>query len=44
LERNGLLESDWRVDLIAIEISPGGAIGRVDHYQNVIDDDPDART
>lgn len=44
LERNGLLESNWRVDLIAIEVAPSGAIGRVDHYQNVVDDDPEART
>lgn len=42
LEHNGLLESNWRVDVIAIEVTPDGAIGRVDHYQNIIDDDPDA--
>jgi putative endonuclease len=44
LERSGLLESNWRIDLIAIEVSPGGAIERVDHYKNVVDDDPEART
>ena len=43
LATNGLLDSDWRVDLIAIEITRGGAIGRVDHYQSVVDDDPDVR-
>jgi putative endonuclease len=43
LQQNNLLESAWRVDLIAIEISRGGAIGRVDHYQNVVEDDPEAR-
>jgi len=42
LEHNGLLESDWRVDVIAIEINASGGVGRVDHYQNVVDDDPQA--
>lgn len=43
LEQNGLLDADWRVDVIAIETSRGGAIGRVDHYENVVEDDPEAR-
>jgi len=43
LEQNNLLESTWRVDVIAIEVARGGAIGRVDHYQNVVEDDPEAR-
>jgi putative endonuclease len=43
LEQNQLLESTWRVDVIAIEVSRGGAIGRVDHYQNVVEDDAEAR-
>jgi putative endonuclease len=44
LERKGLLESSWRVDVIAIEVRRGGGVRRVDHYQNVLEDDPEART
>jgi putative endonuclease len=43
MEQKGLLESDWRIDVIAIEVAPWGSIRRVDHYQNIVDDDPEAR-
>jgi putative endonuclease len=43
LQQNDLLESAWRVDLIAIEISREGALERVEHYQNIVEDDPEAR-
>lgn len=44
LEQHGLLDADWRVDLIAVELGRDGAIGRLDHYLNVVADDPEART
>jgi putative endonuclease len=43
LEQNNLLDAAWRVDVIAVEIGRGGAIERVEHYQNVVEDDPEAR-
>jgi putative endonuclease len=43
LQQNNLLEAAWRIDLIAIEVGPGGALERLDHYQNVVEDDLQAR-
>ena len=40
MERNGLMESDWRVDVIAIEGSPRGGLERIEHYQNVLEAEP----
>lgn len=41
MDRHGLMESDWRVDVIAIEGSPRSGLDRIEHYQNVLDADPD---
>lgn len=38
LEAAGLVERDWRVDLIAIECSRTGTIRRFDHIRDVLDD------
>lgn len=41
LEAQELLDSDWRVDMIALEYTPGGRISRYEHYENVIQGNPE---
>lgn len=43
LEASDLVEVDWRIDVIAIERSADGTLGRLDHYVNAIGEAPDLR-
>jgi putative endonuclease len=29
-------EGDWRIDVVAVEMAPGGRVLRIDHYENAI--------
>ena len=29
-------EGDWRIDVVAVEMEPGGRLLRVDHYENAV--------
>jgi putative endonuclease len=40
LETNDLLDAAWRVDLVAIDRAPSGALRRLEHYVDVVDGDP----
>lgn len=37
LESIDELQADWRIDVIAIEQSSDGQIGRIEHYVNAVD-------
>ncbi|MFP3854749.1 MAG: YraN family protein [Anaerolineales bacterium] len=37
LESINELQADWRIDVIAIEQSSDGQIGRIDHYVNAVE-------
>jgi putative endonuclease len=41
LTANDLHESAWRVDVIAIDLSPSGAVVRLEHYPDAIEGRPD---
>jgi putative endonuclease len=36
LEETEQLDANWRIDVIAIERTSGGAVGRLDHYPNAV--------
>ena len=38
LERFDLVDSDWRIDLISVEMTPSGRVTRIDHILNAIED------
>jgi putative endonuclease len=41
LEVHNLLDVDWRVDMIALECTADGEILRFDHYEDVVQGDPE---
>jgi putative endonuclease len=41
LEAHDLLELPWRIDVIAIDLSPAGAVDRLDHYPDAVRGDED---
>jgi putative endonuclease len=43
LDAHHLLDADWRIDVIAIDLSPSGHLERLEHYQNAIGYDGDPR-
>jgi putative endonuclease len=36
LQEHDLMDVDWRVDVVAIDCSPTGAVRRLEHYQDVL--------
>ncbi len=40
LEAEGLLDRDWRIDVIAIERDADGSLARFDHHISAVDSDP----
>lgn len=37
LDAHELMETDWRIDVIAIDLSANGRLERLEHYKNAID-------
>ncbi|HEY7063997.1 MAG TPA: YraN family protein [Chloroflexota bacterium] len=37
LQAHGAAERPWRVDLVAIEVSAGGRVQRVEHYRSILE-------
>lgn len=40
LSENNLLETDWHIDVVAIERDRGGAVARLDRYQDAVQAQP----
>ena len=40
LQANGLADAAWRIDVVAVELSPQGELLRVDVIENAIQDEP----
>jgi putative endonuclease len=38
LEEKGMEEADWRIDVVAIELHPGGALARLDHFIDAVEE------
>lgn len=38
LEQKGMEGADWRIDVVAIELRPGGAIARLDHFPDAVEE------
>jgi putative endonuclease len=41
LDAHQLLETDWRIDVVAIDLSPSGRLERLEHYQHAVGYDGD---
>ncbi len=41
LDAHQLLDTDWRIDVIAIDLSPSGRLERLEHYQYAVGYDGD---
>ncbi len=40
LQAEALEDSDWRVDVVAVELTASGRIRRLDHYRDALDGNP----
>ena len=42
LQAHALLDADWRIDVVAIDLPPTGRVPEIRYYRDAVDADPDA--